>query len=80
MLSRTGIAVIYQQDDYYPFGLEISRNAFSPKNEYLYNKKELQEEPPILARVCSAGQKRWHICAPLPVNELCHGAHFLHYT
>jgi RHS repeat-associated protein len=34
-----------QQDDYYPFGMEISRGTVSsPKNEYLYNKKELQEE------------------------------------
>jgi RHS repeat-associated protein len=33
-----------QQDDYLPFGLEISRGTvMSPKNEYLYNKKELQE-------------------------------------
>jgi len=37
--------VSYQTDDYYPFGLEISRGTVtSPKNEYLYNKKELQEE------------------------------------
>jgi len=42
--TKTGTAVSYQQDDYYPFGLEINRNVFSPKNEYLYNKKELQEE------------------------------------
>ncbi len=33
-----------QQDDYYPFGLEINTLTSSPKNEYLYNKKELQEE------------------------------------
>ena len=34
-----------QQDDYYPFGMEILRGTItSPKNEYLYNKKELQEE------------------------------------
>ena len=34
-----------QQDDYYAFGYEISRGTTtSPKNEYLYNKKELQEE------------------------------------
>ncbi|WCT13635.1 DUF6443 domain-containing protein [Mucilaginibacter jinjuensis] len=34
-----------QVEDYYPFGLEISRGIVSsPKNEYLYNKKELQEE------------------------------------
>jgi RHS repeat-associated protein len=31
-------------DDYYPFGLEINRTPYTPKNEYLYNKKELQEE------------------------------------
>jgi len=35
---------LQQHDDYYPFGLEISRSILSPKNEYLYNKKELQEE------------------------------------
>jgi RHS repeat-associated protein len=34
-----------QQDDYYPFGMEISKGTVSsPKNEYLYNRKELQEE------------------------------------
>ena len=42
--TKTGVAVSTQQDDYYPFGLEINRNVLSPKNEYLYNKKELQEE------------------------------------
>jgi RHS repeat-associated protein len=42
--TKTGTAVQYQQDDYYPFGLEINRGVLSPKNEYLYNKKELQEE------------------------------------
>jgi len=43
--TKTGAAVVYQQDDYYPFGLEISRGTVTnPKNEYLYNKKELQEE------------------------------------
>jgi RHS repeat-associated protein len=33
-----------QTDDYYPFGLEIPGTVASPKNEYLYNRKELQEE------------------------------------
>ncbi len=33
-----------QQDDYYPFGMEIQRAGSGTKNEYLYNKKELQEE------------------------------------
>ncbi len=43
--TKTGATAIYQTDDYYPFGYEISRgSSVSPKNEYLYNKKELQEE------------------------------------
>lgn len=43
--AKTGVAVMSQQDDYYPFGYEISRGTVSnPKNQYLYNKKELQEE------------------------------------
>ncbi len=33
-----------QQDNYYPFGLEMPVITGSPKNEYLYNGKELQEE------------------------------------
>jgi RHS repeat-associated protein len=43
--DQNSATVIKQQDDYYPFGMEISRGFIvSPKNEYLYNKKELQEE------------------------------------
>ncbi len=42
--TKNGIANTLQQDDYYPFGLEINRSVTNPKNEYLYNKKELQEE------------------------------------
>jgi RHS repeat-associated protein len=42
--TQTGVAAVQQKDDYYPFGLEINRSVLSPKNEYLYNKKELQEE------------------------------------
>jgi RHS repeat-associated protein len=42
--TSTGAAVSQQADDYYPFGMEINRAVTSPKNEYLYNKKELQEE------------------------------------
>ncbi len=45
--TKTGAAVVYQQDDYYPFGLEINRSILSPKNEYLYNRKELQEETSV---------------------------------
>ncbi|MDB5142980.1 MAG: repeat-associated core protein [Mucilaginibacter sp.] len=42
--TKTGTAVSYQKDDYYPFGMEINSLVTIPKNEYLYNKKELQEE------------------------------------
>jgi len=44
--TKTGSAVSVQQDDYLPFGMEILRTSPppNPKNEYLYNKKELQEE------------------------------------
>ena len=43
--TGTGVARTLQKDDYYPFGMEILRDTLSaPKNEYLYNKKELQEE------------------------------------
>lgn len=40
----SGSAVQIQKDDYMPFGMEISRSVSGPKNEYLYNKKELQDE------------------------------------
>jgi len=42
--TKPGVAVKYQKDDYYPFGMEISDTVSSPKNYYLYNKKELQSE------------------------------------
>ena len=43
--TKTSAATLYQTDDYYPFGKEIPRGTIpNPKNEYLYNKKELQEE------------------------------------
>jgi len=42
--SSSGTATTLQKDDYLPFGMEINRSVASPKNEYLYNKKELQEE------------------------------------
>lgn len=42
--TQSGSAVAIQADDYYPFGLEISKTVSGAKNEYLYNGKELQEE------------------------------------
>ena len=41
---QNNVATALQKDDYYPFGFEISRLGNGAKNEYLYNKKELQEE------------------------------------
>lgn len=43
--THSGITSTTQQTDYMPFGMEITvGSVVSPKNEYLYNKKELQEE------------------------------------
>jgi len=68
--AKTAAAIVYQQDDYYPFGLEILRTSPTPnpKNEYLYNKKELQEDfteydygarfyDPVIARWTSVDPK-----------------------
>ncbi|MGN8072347.1 DUF6443 domain-containing protein [Mucilaginibacter sp. 22184] len=44
--TATGVARSVQTDDYYPFGMDIIPTGsarISPQNEYLYNKKELQE-------------------------------------
>jgi RHS repeat-associated protein len=41
--TQSGSAKMQQQDDYYPFGMDIIRSAASPPNKYLYNKKELQD-------------------------------------
>ena len=42
--TKDGSAKVTQKDDYYPFGMDINAKITSVKNEYLYNKKELQEE------------------------------------
>ena len=42
--SEKGYARVNQQDDYMPFGMDIGYEYRNPKNEYLYNKKELQLE------------------------------------
>ena len=43
--THTGLTSTTQQTDYMPFGMEVTVGSIvSPKNEYLYNKKELQEE------------------------------------
>jgi RHS repeat-associated protein len=66
--TKTGAAVVQQQDDYYPFVLELNRSVLSPKNEYLYNKKELQEEFGVYdfgARFYDPVIARWTTIDPL---------------
>ncbi|HEY8783999.1 MAG TPA: DUF6443 domain-containing protein [Mucilaginibacter sp.] len=66
--TKTGAAVVYQSDDYYPFGMEINNSVLSPKNEYLYNKKELQEETQTYdygARFYDPVIARWNTIDPL---------------
>ncbi|WP_179416190.1 DUF6443 domain-containing protein [Mucilaginibacter sp. E4BP6] len=41
--TGTGVVSQQQQNDYYPFGLNIARNTPYPPERYLYNKKELQD-------------------------------------
>jgi RHS repeat-associated protein len=66
--TKTGKAVQYQRDDYYPFGMEANSYVSSPKNYYLYNKKEQQPEfnendygarfyDPVIARWTSVDPK-----------------------
>lgn len=38
------VARLIQKDDYYPFGLSYNRYSFGSRNNYLFNKKEWQEE------------------------------------
>lgn len=66
--TKTGAAVSQQSDDYYPFGLDINSSVSSPKNEYLYNKKELQEELSEYdygARFYDPVIGRWNVIDPL---------------
>jgi RHS repeat-associated protein len=67
--SNTGGTTAKQTDDYMPFGMEIlSGTAPLPKNEYLYNKKELQEELGVYdygARFYDPAIARWTVIDPL---------------
>ena len=60
---------VIQQDDYMPFGMEIAgRLTANPKNEYLYNKKELQLETGLYdygARFYDPVIARWTTIDPL---------------
>jgi|GEM_PF-1744323 len=66
--TKTGSAVVYQKDDYYPFGLEINNSLTGTKNEYLYNKQELQEETQEYdygARMYDPIASRWWVADPM---------------
>ena len=61
-------ANVLQTDDYYPFGMEIPGTIMSPKNQYLYNKKELQQEfgeYDYGARFYDPVIARWNVVDPL---------------
>jgi len=69
--DQNSATVLKQQDDYFPFGMEISRGSVvSPKNNYLYNKKELQSETGLYdygARFYDPVIARW--TTPDPLSE-----------
>jgi len=63
-----GTATQVQQDDYLPFGMDISITSTSPLNKYLYNKKELQQETNLYdygARFYDPVIGRWTTVDPL---------------
>ena len=73
--TKSGSATLLKQDDYYPFGLEINTLTNSPKNEYLHNKKELQEETQQYdygARFYDPVIARWNTIDPLAEKYKSH--------
>ena len=67
-VTASGGAIQVQVDNYYPFGLDIRGSEVSPKNNYLYNKKELQENLGIYdygARFYDPVIGRWTSVDPL---------------
>ena len=64
-------------DDYYPFGMTFNsyQRAFSKKNDYLYNGKELQDELDLNwmdygARMYDPAIGRWHVVDPMADQRL----------
>lgn len=70
--TGTGTTRQVQVDDYYAFGMEINTSVASPKNEYLYNKKELQENLGLYdygARFYDPVIARWTSVDPLAEKD-----------
>ena len=70
--TKSGTANLYQTDDYYPFGMEVNSYTLLPKNEYLYNKKELQEELNQYdygARFYDPITGRWNVVDPMAEED-----------
>ncbi|WP_448698218.1 DUF6443 domain-containing protein [Mucilaginibacter sp. AW1-3] len=66
--SSTGASAPKQADDYLPFGMDIASTVPSSKNDYLYNKKELQVELGLYdygARLYDPVIGRWTSVDPL---------------
>ncbi|WPU95634.1 DUF6443 domain-containing protein [Mucilaginibacter sabulilitoris] len=67
--TATGTARLVQTDDYYPFGMDIKSGTIpSVKNNYLYNRKELQENLGLYdygARFYDPVIARWTTVDPL---------------
>jgi len=71
-VTASGVATQVQVDNYYPFGLDIRGSEVSPKNNYLYNKKELQENLGMYdygARFYDPVIGRWTSVDPLAENS-----------
>lgn len=74
-VNASNVAVKKQETDYYAFGLEIDRVVPSPKNLYLYNGKEKQEQEKLFdygARFYDPVIARWNAVDPLAESYLAH--------
>lgn len=66
-VNASNLATKRQETDYYAFGLEINRVIPSPKNLYLYNGKEKQEEEKMYdygTRLYDPVIGRWNVMDP----------------
>ncbi|MEO6520347.1 MAG: DUF6443 domain-containing protein [Mucilaginibacter sp.] len=76
--DSSNVARVIQRDDYYPFGVNYNRYTFGQKNNYLYNKKEYQDElgtSDYGARYYDATIGRWGTVDPLAEKYYTDGAY-----